>query len=52
MALRLGCFTNKDKPKSYTAGLGLELWIINTNIAVVKNDDGDNVAIVTGEIRF
>ncbi len=52
VAVRLGCFTNKDKPVSYTAGLGLRLlWVINTNVAYVKNDD-DNAAIVTSEIRF
>ncbi len=52
VAVRLGCFTNKDKPVSYTAGLGLRLlWVINTNVAYVKNDD-DNTAIVTSEIRF
>ncbi len=52
VAVRLGCFTNKDKPVSYTAGLGLRLlWVINTNVAYVKNGD-DNAAIVTSEIRF
>lgn len=52
VAVRLGCFTNKDKPVSYTAGFGLRLlWVINTNVAYVKNDD-DNAAIVTSEIRF
>jgi hypothetical protein len=53
IAIRLGCFTNKDKPISYTAGIGLRLlWILNVNAAYIANDNDDNAAFVTGEIRF
>jgi long-subunit fatty acid transport protein len=52
IAIRLGCFTTKDEPISYTAGFGLRLlWIFNTNVAVVKSEN-NNAAIITEEISF
>lgn len=51
IALRLGCFTNKGEAPSYTAGLGLQIWIFSTNAAYVKNEDGQTY-MITGDFYF
>ncbi|HBF38615.1 MAG TPA: hypothetical protein DDW50_15010, partial [Firmicutes bacterium] len=40
IALRLGCFTNKGASMGYTAGLGFQLWALGTNLAYVKDEEG------------
>jgi hypothetical protein len=48
VALRLGYFTGNSS--GYTAGLGLKLWVFNTNLAYVSAEGKEYV--LSGSIKF
>jgi len=49
-AVRLGCFTNKGDPTGFTAGLGLKLWIFNSNLAIVTGNGTGY--FLSGNVKF